>query len=67
MPKSPNGALLQGLTLERSSRVPMYKQLETGLRKLILSGTLRARQKLPSTRELADEIGISRITIKAVY
>ena len=67
MPKSPNGVLLQGLTLERSSRVPMYKQLETGLRKLILSGTLQARQKLPSTRELADEIGISRITIKAVY
>ena len=61
MPKSPSGVLLQGLTLERSSGVPLYKQLETGLRKLILSGTLRARQKLPSTRELADEIGISRI------
>jgi GntR family transcriptional regulator/MocR family aminotransferase len=67
MPKSPSGVLLQGLTLERSSGVPLYKQLETGLRKLILSGTLRARQKLPSTRELAGEIGISRITIKSVY
>ena len=67
MPKSPSGVLLQGLTLERSSGVPLYKQLEIGLRKLILSGTLRARQKLPSTRELAGEIGISRITIKSVY
>jgi len=67
MPKSPGGVLLQGLTLERCSGVPMYKQLETGLRRLILSGKLRAKQKLPSTRELAGELGISRITVKSVY
>jgi GntR family transcriptional regulator/MocR family aminotransferase len=45
----------------------MYKQLEAGLRRLILNGTLQAAQKLPSTPELASDLGVSRITVKSVY
>ena len=34
---------------------------------MILNGALPPGQKLPSTRELALELGVSRITIKSVY
>jgi GntR family transcriptional regulator/MocR family aminotransferase len=67
MPKSPSGIMLRGLSIERGSAVPMYKQLEAGLRRLILNGTLQAAQKLPSTPELASYLGVSRITVKSVY
>ena len=67
MPKSPGGALLFRFNLERDSKVPIYRQLDASLRRLILDGTLEPRQKLPSTRELARELGVSRITVKSVY
>ncbi len=67
MPKSPGGALLSGFNVERNSRVPIYRQLDASLRRLILSGTLSPGQKLPSTRELSEDLGISRITGKSVY
>lgn len=67
MSKSPGGALLAGFNLERDTPVPIYRQLDASLRRLILDGTLPPRQKLPSTRELARELGVSRITVKSVY
>ncbi|MCP4979296.1 MAG: PLP-dependent aminotransferase family protein [Gammaproteobacteria bacterium] len=67
MPKSPGGALLSGFNIERNASIPIYRQLDASLRRLILCGTLAAGQKLPSTRELSIELGISRITVKSVY
>ncbi|MCP4429638.1 MAG: PLP-dependent aminotransferase family protein [Gammaproteobacteria bacterium] len=67
MPKSPGGALLSGFSIERSSQVPIYRQLEASLRRLILQGSLTPGQKLPSTRDLCQELGVSRITVKSVY
>ncbi len=67
MTKSPGGALLSGFTIERNSEVPIYRQLDGSLRRLILQGSLAPGQKLPSTRELSRELDVSRITVKAVY
>ncbi|MFT5114025.1 MAG: GntR family transcriptional regulator/MocR family aminotransferase [Parasphingorhabdus sp.] len=67
MSKAPGGALLFKLDIKRNSSVPLYRQLDKSLRDLILDGTLSPGQKLPATRELADELGVSRITVKAVY
>ncbi len=67
MPKSPGGALLASFNIERGTSVPIYRQLDAWFRRLILDGTLAPGQKLPSTRELAGELGVSRITVKSVY
>ncbi|MEM7172404.1 MAG: PLP-dependent aminotransferase family protein [Pseudomonadota bacterium] len=67
MAKSPGGALLAGCQIERNSGVPLYRQLEASLRRLILDGALAPGQKLPSTRELAEDLSLSRITVKSVY
>ena len=67
MVKSANGALLATIPIDRGSTTPIYRQLENFLRQLILDGTLPSRQKLPSTREFSEELGVSRITVKTVY
>ena len=67
MPKSPGGALLSGIQIDKNASIPIYRQLDASLRRLILGGTLVAGQKLPSTRELSAELEISRITVKSVY
>jgi GntR family transcriptional regulator / MocR family aminotransferase len=48
------------IPLNRSSGEAVRTQLERGLRDAIRSGRLRANEKLPSTRELARRLGISR-------
>lgn len=67
MPKFSGGDLLSSFTINRSSRVPIYRQIDGTLRRLILEGTLTPTQKLPSSRQLAIELGVSRITVKSVY
>ena len=67
MVKAAKGALLSTLEINRSSSAPIYRQIEDFLRQIILDGALLPSQKLPSTRELALELGVSRITIKSVY
>ena len=67
MAKTPGGALLHGCQIDRRSGIPLYQQLDTALRGLVLDGTLVPGQKLPSSRELAGDLGVSRITVKSVY
>ena len=46
---------------------PIYRQLHRALRDAILSGMLSAHTKLPSSRQLAQELGIARNTATDVY
>jgi GntR family transcriptional regulator / MocR family aminotransferase len=53
--------------LDRSARQPLKAQLETSLREAIRGGRLRAGERLPSTRELARELGVSRGLVQDCY
>ena len=57
------------LTYDFSSRgkTPMYEYLYNCIREDILSGNLKADQKLPSKREMASNHGISIITVQNAY
>ena len=55
------------LWLSRSSEVPIREQLVTQIRLGIVSGDLKVRQKLPSTRELARRFRIHSNTVSAAY
>jgi GntR family transcriptional regulator/MocR family aminotransferase len=48
-------------------RGPLFRQVYLGLRKAILAGTFHARNRLPSTRDLADQLGISRTVALMAY
>lgn len=46
---------------------PLYHQIETQLRRLILGGQLQEGTMLPSIRELAMSLKCSAITVRRVY
>ncbi|MGA8719911.1 MAG: GntR family transcriptional regulator, partial [Solirubrobacteraceae bacterium] len=48
------------LALDRTRAEPLRVQLERELREAIRSGRLAAGERLPSSRVLAGELGISR-------
>ena len=51
------------VALEREGATPLHLQLGDQLRTLILNGDIRAQSRLPSTRTIARELGISRNTV----
>ena len=51
----------------RESDTPLFRQLYLQLRAAILSRRLRPGTKLPSTRELAAQLGVSRSAAVAAY
>ena len=53
--------------LEFDGQGPAYAQLTRALKASILNGRLKANTRLPSTRALALEVGMSRITVLAAY
>src|SRR3954465_2803410 len=46
---------------------PLYAQIYDGYRRAILEGRLRAGQRIPSTRALARELGISRLPVLTAF
>jgi GntR family transcriptional regulator / MocR family aminotransferase len=55
------------IALNRAVSMPLHRQLYDRLRHAILSGQLQPGQRLPSTRILASELGISRNTASNAY
>lgn len=53
--------------LDRNSTKPLYEQLYTAIRADILAGRLSGGEKLPSKRRLAEQLGISKITVETAY
>ncbi|NLG37777.1 MAG: PLP-dependent aminotransferase family protein [Clostridiales bacterium] len=55
------------IELNRDSRQPMYLQLQSALRGMILTGALPPGCKLPASREMARLLGLSRNTVDEAY
>jgi GntR family transcriptional regulator / MocR family aminotransferase len=55
------------LALNRSADVSLGHQVQEALRRAIRSGTLRSGERLPSTRQLADQLGVSRGLVVSAY
>src|ERR1051325_6767992 len=58
-------APLLALALDRRATEPLNRQLYTELRQAILSGRAKPGVRLPATRTLAEELGLSRNTVQA--
>ena len=63
MVKRAGGALLLGIAIEHGAARPVSTQLYASLRDLMLSGSLAAGERLPATRTLARDLGVSRTTV----
>ena len=53
--------------LDRSSGAALHRQLYEGLREGVLAGRFPAGARLPSTRGLAAELGVSRNTVTSAF
>jgi GntR family transcriptional regulator/MocR family aminotransferase len=58
---------LYAFEVTRAEQTPLFHQLYQQLRSAILSRRLRPGTKLPSTRELASQLGVSRSAAVAAY
>ena len=66
MPRS-SRLLLDMLGLDRDAELPLHRQLYNNLRAQILDGRLPPKTRLPATRVLANDLGVSRNTVIAAY
>ncbi|HEV2237830.1 MAG TPA: winged helix-turn-helix domain-containing protein, partial [Ktedonobacterales bacterium] len=67
MPKRARAIGHPSIRLDHAGAAPLYRQLYERLRGQILAGQLAAGSRLPSTRGLAAELGISRTTTALAY
>ncbi|MBE0601442.1 MAG: GntR family transcriptional regulator, partial [Firmicutes bacterium] len=59
--------MMWDIQLDRSDGTSLQRQLYRTLKDRIQSGRIAAGETLPSTRELAGELGVSRNTVSAAY
>jgi len=62
-----SATLLPPLSLSRESTVPLQRQLYDQIREVILAGRLTPGARLPSSRDLAVELGCSRNTVVSAF
>jgi len=60
-------ALLGTLALDRAADAPLQRQLYDALREAILDGRLAPRTRLPSSRQMARDLGAARNTIVGAF
>jgi GntR family transcriptional regulator/MocR family aminotransferase len=60
-------AHLAALALDADSAMPLYRQLYFAIREAILAGRLPAGTRLPASRSLAADLGLSRNTVVSAY
>src|ERR1700738_3960497 len=61
--KQASTGFFPSITFDGDESSPMYRRLYAWFRSAILTGELRPGQKIPSTRYLASELKVSRITV----
>src|SRR5215468_6533976 len=53
--------------LDRTSDVPLHRQIYEAWRTGILSGRFRSGERVPSTRAVASSYSLARVTVSAAY
>lgn len=62
-----HGDRILTIPIEQQSGVPVYRQVYLGVRQAILAGKVAPGSRLPSTRALASDLGVSRNTVVMAY
>lgn len=55
------------IRIDRESTIPLYMQIYSGIRDMIISGKMPAGYRLPPERKLAEQLGVNRSTVINAY
>lgn len=55
------------IELDRESDTPLYRQIASQVRGAVASGALAENERLPTTRSLAVQLGVNRLTVSRAY
>ena len=55
------------IQLDLSDRRPLYEQIKEKIKQLIITGVIKTDNKIPSVRELAQQLTINPNTIQRAY
>lgn len=55
------------VTLNQESAVPIYRQIAAQIEAAISGGRVQDQERLPTTRALARELGVNRLTVARAY
>src|SRR5258708_32511870 len=55
------------IAINKSGEAPIYRQVMRRIQEQIAQGTLQPGDRLPASRDLAEELGISRISVVNAY
>src|SRR4029450_13677946 len=55
------------IVLDRQSDTPLYRQIASQVRGAVVSGILGENAPLPTTRSLAVQLGVNRLTVSRAY
>ena len=56
-----------GLRIDPRDAVPIWKQIEDSLRRMVAAGTLAPGAAVPSVRDLARDLGVNPATVSKAY
>src|SRR5512146_1452770 len=55
------------LQIQHNTDIPLYRQITEQIRALIQSGALPSGSRLPTVRQLAADLGLTRLTVHSAY
>lgn len=55
------------INVDRTKKLPIYKQIENHIRAAIVSGNIQVGTKLPAVRQMSKDLAVNRITIETAY
>ncbi len=59
--------MTRGLSIDPSDAIPLWKQIEDNVRRLVASGALKPASAMPSVRDLARDLSINPATVAKGY
>ncbi len=57
----------RGLSVDPSNAIPLWKQIEENVRRLVASGAMKPSSPMPSVRDLARDLSINPATVAKGY
>jgi len=67
MAKRATTSHIAGIELDRDADTPLHIQIDRGFRRAILEGRLAGGSRIPSSRVLAEQLGVSRLTVVTAF